>query len=198
MRMMPVLLDVDGVLADFAGHLLGTIGSRLTAADVTAWDIFALLDAEGLRGAALDTLKSPAWWASQPLIPGARDLVRGLVEAELDVVLVTSPWLSCVGWETARREWARGLWRSVGAETGPGVIVTDRKDLVAGAVFVDDKPEHVAAWDAAWGSSLAWLFDAPYNRGAKLRASVDRLHGWTPHSIATVLRAGALCREARG
>lgn len=193
---LPVLLDVDGVLADFAGHLLSTIGSKLTAEDIDRWDIFSLLDAEGLRGAALDVLKRPDWWASQPPMPGARQFVHALACEGLDVVLVTSPWLSCVGWETARREWARALWRSVGAPMPPEVIVTNRKELVAGAVFIDDKPEHVAAWDRASGRrGAAFVFDAPYNARAELAARVERLHGWNALSVDRVVDAARKRRE---
>lgn len=33
-----------------------------------------------------------------------------------------------------------------------------------GDIFVDDKPAHVRAWQAANPAGMAYLFDAPYNR----------------------------------
>lgn len=188
---LPILLDCDGVLADFTGHLLYAIGSRLTSADVDRWDVLELLDREGLRSAAKAELATPSWWRAQPLMPGARDLIRALVDAQADVVIVTSPWISCVGWESARRDWVRMAWFEVGAIRAPEVIVTSRKELVDGAVFVDDKTEHVEAWAASRPDRPAWLFDAPHNRSSTI---ARRIRGWTNETIAHVL---ACAQEAR-
>jgi len=147
---LPILLDADGVLAAFSAHTLTTVGSKLTPADVHEWSIFNVLKPEGLDRLALQRMEDPAWWADMPRMPGAMDLIMAIDDAGAEFAIITSPWLSCVGWETARREWIKGLCNlaCVPSDRRPPVIITDRKDLVRGCVLVDDKPEHVAAWRA--------------------------------------------------
>lgn len=178
---LPILLDADGVLTDFARHTLTTVGSKLTPADVVEWSIFNVLKPEGLDRLAIQRMQDPAWWAAMPRMPGVEILIDMILSSRADVVVVTSPWLSCTGWETARREWIRALWRSRGAvlpEQVPEVIVGYRKDLVRGCVLVDDKPEHVAAWRRMNPSRCGYLFDAPCNQGHDLPRIVAP-NGWT-------------------
>lgn len=184
----PLLLDVDGVLGDFSNHLLRSVGSKLTLADVTQWDIFALLEPEGLKGAALDLLKDPAWWARMPTMPGVEDLIDALLAEEAEVVCATSPWLSCVGWETARRDWIRKVWMECGASRSqvPEAIVAGAKHHVRGAVLVDDKPEHVESWARVNPGRTAYLFDAPYNQAA-VDPGFRRLLGWNVETIGEVI-----------
>jgi len=188
---LPILLDVDGVLADFSTHLLQTVGSRLTAADVTQWDIFALLDPEGLRAQAIEVLKDPAWWEQMPTMPGVSALIDTLLAEGAEVVCVTSPWLSCVGWESARREWIKRVWREAGATTDqvPETIVAYAKYYVRGCVLIDDKPEHVARWARVnEGDGLGLIFDAPYNRDFdETTVNARRVHGWSEATIARVI-----------
>lgn len=135
-----VLCDVDGVLADFVGALFATVDARLTLADVTTWDVFALLT-EGQRTTAKMALQDPAWWLALKPVPGALDALAAVASAPgVEVVYATSPWVSCRGWEWARRRW---LQEHAGAKHGQ-VVVTSRKDVVSGDVFLDDHPERWA------------------------------------------------------
>ena len=165
---MHILLDVDGVVADFTGHLLKLAAPRLHPIDITDWNFFQFLTDNEARCARmlLDTSK---FWETQPLIPGAEAGVAEFRAAGHDVVFVTSPWPSCKEWGYVRREW---LKRHFG-DAAP-VIVTGAKEYIEGGIFIDDRPETVRAWRTAHGATgVALLFDAPYNYEARLYEGGD-------------------------
>lgn len=158
------LVDCDGVLADFSRDALRAVDSTLRPWDITEWDIFKLLELEQVgKGLALrEALNDPDFWRWMHPLPGSYALLEGLRNNNHEVVAVTSPWLTCAGWDKARRDWLRENF-DIPPEN---VIITARKDLVVGNVFFDDKPEHVVAWGNRHGYDHAWLVDAPYNRDA--------------------------------
>ncbi len=151
------LLDVDGVVADFTGDLLRAINSPLTEADITQWDLFALL---GDRAeAARDVCKQDVFWRHMTLVPGAPEGVAKLQAEGYEIVWVTSPYYACVTWEDARRDW---LYRTFGS--GPRqMISTSLKYLVHGDVLIDDKPSHVTDWMKTT-DGIAYLYDRPHNQ----------------------------------
>lgn len=186
-----VLLDVDGVLGDFCGHLLNFMSSieglgELPAKDeLTKWDIFEFFNEEQ-KTAAHAILSSGHFWAVMPTIEGARRAVSSMEAADLVVHYVTSPWDACFGWADVRRDW---LIRNFGA-TKKIIHTASEKHLYRGNVFVDDKPDHVYAWanehKTDSGPHTAFMFDQPYNKHEKWP---NRLHGWTDFSIESVIRA---------
>lgn len=155
---MRIVMDVDGVCADFTGYLLRSIGSRLRPADVTTWQVLDLLTLSE-RTKALALLDTTRWWIGQPTLPGARHGVALLRDAGHEIVWATAPWQTCIGWDVARRSWLRN---NFGADPRD-VVITQRKELVAGDVIIDDKPENVSAWHQEAEIGLAFLFTQPYN-----------------------------------
>lgn len=152
---MRIILDVDGVCADLMGALRNEIGPQFPAC-VTQWDFRGLLGAEEREYAGF-LMERANFWDGIPLMPGARECVDKL-RVHHDVVFATSPWDSCPGWHSTRNAW---LWRNLSVRSGD-VVFTARKDLVAGDVFLDDKPENVLAWMGA-GHGEGYLFAASYN-----------------------------------
>lgn len=191
--MTPVLFDVDGVLADWCGHLLTTVGSRMRVADVHQWDVFALLRRESseMERFARSLCDDPRWWAQIPAVPGARDAVTAVRQTGAHVVFVSSPWHTCPSWETARRDW---LWRHIGASAGSFASVPSAlKRLVHGGMLVEDSADTAIAW-AQSHAGRAYLVDAPYNRdGVEDRAALYRVTrlvgGWSRDNIDALAEA---------
>ena len=179
----PILFDVDGVLADFSNHLLRSVGSSLTLADVDRWDIFSLVSpVQATLAKAL--CADPEWWAAMPPMEGAIEAVGAVRRAGASIVFLSSPWVSCAGWEHVRRGW---LERHFGARHDSFIAAaSSAKALVRGAALVEDKPEMIDAWTRAHPGRPAFLFDAPYNREA---AHIDwsRLRRWDAESVALVV-----------
>jgi 5'(3')-deoxyribonucleotidase len=108
---------------------------------------------------ALSILEDPLFWRHLPLIPGAQEGVRALEKAGYEIIWVTAPWKSCVGWADARREW---LDEHFGLEEkGHGYIPTAEKSAVDGNIFIDDKPENVRDWAMEHPHRRAFLFITP-------------------------------------
>ena len=162
-----VLLDCDGVLADFIGPLLDVVhehtGRRYAREDVTEFRFAKCLDltrAEADR--VYDTLSNRAdWWRSLPVFDGAREGVARLREVA-DVYIVTSPWWTCATWLGQRLDWLYQHFEI----TGANVVATSAKHMIAGDILVDDKTETLHAWlDAHFRrgeAALQWI--TPHNR----------------------------------
>ena len=115
-----------------------------------------------MKKEAEEACKDPHFWETQKPLPGAGQVIRNFDGSEFEVVIVTSPYVSCKEWGDKRRRW---LDQNFGIDKN-NVVITHKKYLVKGFAFVDDKPDHVEAWGAFNGTQRAFLFNQPYNKGA--------------------------------
>lgn len=181
-----ILLDVDGVVADFisafADVTFEVTERRFTAADVTEWDISKCFGLNPTTERMVyDRIKAPgfAYDRIQPY-PGAIEGVRLLRELA-DVFFVTSPMrndphghgANPLTWMHDREHW---LHRHFDVDQHH-VVHTSAKQLVRGDVFVDDKPEHVERWRAAHPDGRAFIWDRPYSQQTSNRRA-RRVRGW--------------------
>lgn len=187
MSRLLVLLDCDGLLADFvAGYAAAAArvtGRPADRALVDRWDIAAALGlSPDERDAVHRMIRERDWCAALGVLPGAREAVAAIREVA-DVHVVTTPWDGSLFWCGERLAWLREHFGFAPED----VTFTHRKDLVRGDVLVDDKPEHVLAWAKAHPRGAGMLFDTPQNRHALLyRTDWPLLLDWL-----------TLCKEAR-
>jgi 5'(3')-deoxyribonucleotidase len=160
-----VLIDVDGVLADFIGAVLPIVeritGGRYIHEHVTHFDFSASLGLTKEHAAAVKRkIGETAGFAIslQPL-GGAIDGVRRL-RSIADVYVVTSPWNSNATWTHEREAWLK-RWFDI---PHSHVIHTSAKYVCLGDVFVDDKTEAVDEWRAAHPQGVAVQWSTPHNR----------------------------------
>ena len=140
---MLILIDQDGVLADFdlAFHAAWeALGHPHTAVLPSERRAFYVRDdyPEHLRATVEEIYTSQGFFSSLPPIPGAVDAVCELIRLGHDVRICTSPlnqYLHCV---PEKYEWVE---RHLGSEFVARMIVTKDKTLVHGDVLVDDKPK---------------------------------------------------------
>lgn len=176
--MKPIMLiDVDGVIADFTTPVLKlaslALGKDFTHSDVTDWDYRKALGLSDLQWRAICRDIEYEGFANQ-LEPydGAVDGVNAIAE-HADVYFVTSDWRGSKTWVYDRNKW---LMRHFG-DLGRNVIHTSHKRLVYGDVLVDDKPENVERWTLEWPTECGILWDRPYNRQANY-AHLRRHSSW--------------------
>lgn len=160
-----VLLDCDGVLADFAGGFLRLVNAHFntsyTPADITEFDIGKALGWSLEQTAeAYELISSCDMFARLlDVFPGAvAGVIRLLDIAE--VYVVTSPWWSHPTWVRDRNNW---LYAHFGIGAGR-VVHTAAKHICVGDVLVDDKTSTCDAWRAAWPNGVAVLWATPHNR----------------------------------
>lgn len=195
---MRIVLDVDGVLADFSGHVLRTLQRKgyQVPDHATEWRFIDALPARA-QPVARTFLKSSKWWRGIPPMAGATRAVKQFRAMGHQVVFASADYASCPGWTEARRNW---LIEHVGAQKCD-LVVAARKELVRGDLYVDDKPENVQAIigehaQREWTPGV-WLFAHPYNRDHGLEAgpSPGQLTGeidrWTDQTIFRLAGGGA-------
>ncbi len=175
---MIVLFDVDEVIADFSGLFLD-LASRATnrgyrREQVTEWKIEAAIGLPGwaAREVRAELARPGAAHRLQPL-PGAIEAVRRIAERHA-VYFVTAPLAESETWAHDREEWLR---LHFGDELGSRVVHTDHKEVVAGDVFVDDKPANVERWAAAHPEKTAVLWSHPWNSAVVVAGAV-RASSW--------------------
>lgn len=173
-----VLLDVDGVIADFTGFYLDcveqTTGRRYVHDDVTEWSISKALGLSNRERAETEALiERPGAALKIRELPGAVDAVKQIM-ALADVYFVTSPWDSNPTWSHDRREWL--LLRF--GDLGKRVVHTNCKEVVVGDLLVDDKPDNLIAWSKDPRNGVPVLWDHPSNRGVEVDWSIRRLSSW--------------------
>jgi 5'(3')-deoxyribonucleotidase len=158
-----LMLDVDGVVADFTGHLLLSVGGRLQLEDITNYNVFEFLSREE-REESFRILRDPDWWRAMPPIGGAIEGVAALRADGWRIGWVTRPWHDCEAWASARVAWLSRHFRA----TWDDVQVGGRRDILRCAALIDDRPENVEAYMLAQRGvsdpGVAIVLDQPYNR----------------------------------
>lgn len=178
---MRILLDVDGVLADWHGHLVNRIndafGSSVRPEDITEFycveqlTILALATANKSLGSDSDEILAAVEWAAYesdyfyatlPVIPGTQEAVARARRLGHQVFFVTSPISTMPTWAFTRTEWLKKHFEAKDEE----IVITKSKHVVYGDVLVDDKPKNVLKWVESWRdtSSRGFLLKKPYNK----------------------------------
>lgn len=182
-----VLLDVDGVLADFCETILLEANFKVQCQavkdgvgptaphvvrfdDITDWRIesfFPTLTPEEVFAPC--SRQGFVRWINP--LPGAKEAVAEL-QSFCDVVALTSPWHTSPFWQFERTEWLGKHFNIAPRD----VIHASRKAMVAGDILVDDRSSHVREWQTAHKRGCGLLWDAPYNR--EDGDGLDRVASW--------------------
>lgn len=161
--MKRVLLDCDGVLADFVGPVLAALnaelGTSFTPDQVTEYDIPKALGLDDKRRRLFYMLANKMAVIDQPVLPGAVAGVRRLREIA-DVYVVTAPWVGHTTWASERFAW---LYHQLGISFR-NVVITTAKYLCVGDVFVDDKTSTLVEWGERHPDGIAVQWQATHNR----------------------------------
>lgn len=179
-----VLLDVDGVIANFIDatlELLRRDHRVMCTDDSRNWPCWSMADAIfrqwpkdadcywGLPpkiSVEESTRLLSDVWNSERFATGIRPY-EGAIEGVLalmeiaDVYFVTSPIWTSKTWTYDRALWLRD---HLGIDNRR-IIFTSSKHLVHGDIFVDDKPETVEKWRQHNSPAYAVVWDQPYNQG---------------------------------
>jgi 5'(3')-deoxyribonucleotidase len=184
-RKPTVLLDCDGVLCDLASSVITAAhgewyrgqhcGGRPGGLCVRAACTYAHFDVEPSYAACTQWDFDEAWrandaarlWLAQLMqkrgfvaclqpCPGAREFVESL-RSRYDVVCVTLGNSESRYWNRERERWLQSHLGFAPRD----VVFTARKELVRGAVLVDDRPENCEAFQAAGG--VAIMVPHPWN-----------------------------------
>lgn len=161
-----ILLDIDGVAADFITPCLEAIfaytGVRYAPARVIDWDIMKALNIPDALGRAIyASMERPGLCRDIRPYPGAAEGIAQL-RVFADVWAVTAPF-SGDHWLPERDVWLRDV---LGFKSDHILHVRSAaKPAIRGDVLVEDKVSTLEAWAAAHRHGVGVLFERDYNRG---------------------------------
>lgn len=165
MKKPRVLLDVDGVLADFLQPAFTTLntlaGTNHHPSQQVEWDVFSLFDEAAHGPSFFRACNQRGWCRSIPVYDGAKEGYAQLANVA-DVYVVTSPMNHNETWTHEREAW---LLEHFGIPH-KRIVHTSAKFLVKGDVLIDDKPSNVSDWLEHHPTGLGLLWDQTYNRQA--------------------------------
>ncbi|KAM6163522.1 5'(3')-deoxyribonucleotidase, cytosolic type [Rhynchocyon petersi] len=182
-RAVRVLVDMDGVLADFEGGLLRGFCRRFPAdPHVPLEERRGFLAQEQYRALRPDladkvasVYQAPGFFLDLEPIPGALEALREMNEMEdTEVFICTSPLLK---YEHCVAEKYRWVEKHLGPKFVERIILTRDKTVVSGDLLIDDKDniqgqEKTPSWEHI-------LFTCCHNRHLALPPLQRRLLSWS-------------------
>ena len=165
--MAQILLDVDGPCCEFVKSLLwfmsqdSSLGEIPPQSAVVEWDFFKTIFTKEQKKASFKLLEDPEVWKAMTVVPGSQDMVAAFRTCGHEVTFITSPWIDCVGWETARRAWLKKHFSTHHDDIV--ICPSDKKYRFYGDFIIDDKIETVRAWQNKHPDGNAHLFDCTHN-----------------------------------
>jgi 5'(3')-deoxyribonucleotidase len=172
-----ILLDCDGVLADFCSlcfdFIEKNIGKKFAHEDVKQWDVFEALGVKYLENDFRSYISSGGKCSDIAPYVESISAVHDL-KKDFEIVVVTSP-LHVTSWVVERTDW---LKRHFGFKK-EDIIFATRKECVTGDFLIDDHVENCSSWKEQHHKGVSLLWDAPYNRSKITKSlGVTRVHGW--------------------
>tara|TARA_Y100000310_G_scaffold330212_1_gene401488 strand:- start:1026 stop:1610 length:585 start_codon:yes stop_codon:yes gene_type:complete len=160
-----ILIDVDGVLADFLTPTLnlinGIIEHPVTEKDITQWDIFKSIKSEkhDIEKICFEEYSKDGFALSLKPYSNCIDSINHINNIA-NLYFVTVPVVSSKTWCHDRVAWLKKYF-NINDEQ---VIFTHKKSLVRGNMLIDDRIEYVKSWSKAHQNGTAILWKQPYNQ----------------------------------
>lgn len=163
MKKLTILVDMDGVLANYQAHLLATWEKEhpekfaIAQSAVTEHDIDKLFPHE-YRSMIEEITLRERFFASLPPIAGGREALEDMLSAGHNVRICTAPkkvFHHCIG---EKFEWVN---LHLGKKWIERIVLTRDKTLVHGDILIDDKPCITGSQTPVWEHVF---YDQPYNR----------------------------------
>ena len=179
---MRILIDCDGVLADFVGGVVDALNTdslksmgysarpRYDSAMVTRWGIAECLGVPEKR--VWDIVSQPGFCAGLLPIAGARECLD-VLRSFADVYAVTSPVWSSPYWMHERTRWLKDM---MGFDWDH-IVHTSSKHILTADVLIDDKASTIRTW-CETGARFGVLLSRPWNEHEPIPGTAKRLGEW--------------------
>lgn len=196
MQNLPILLDQDGVLADFVKGLYCELKWALKPEmyellpPINSIPTFYVEDAVNTGNQGYDRILKQAirdvvdnfqlfkhLSAIDNAVHYAHELKIEAAKEGISVLICTAPHVENRSCHSDKSEW---IMQKLGKDWAKQALMVRDKTLVQGLVLIDDKPIITGLLTPTWQHVI---FDASYNQ-----ASVGpRIYGWNEQSVATIM-----------
>ncbi|XP_005583077.1 5'(3')-deoxyribonucleotidase, mitochondrial isoform X7 [Macaca nemestrina] len=187
-RALRVLVDMDGVLADFEGGFLRKFRARFPDQPFIAledrrgfWvsEQYGRLR-PGLSEKAISIWESKNFFFELEPLPGAVEAVKEMANLQnTDVFICTSPIKMFKYCPYEKYAWVE---KHFGPDFLEQIVLTRDKTVVSADLLIDDRPDITGKWPAAGAEPTpSWehvLFTACHNQHLQLQPPRRRLHSW--------------------
>ena len=165
---MRILVDMDGVIADFDGEFLQRYRRRHPDKLYYPFEQrteFYVKDQypEELKPLVAEILLEPTFFRDMMPMDGAMEALLEMEAVGLEVFICSSPFTTYQNCVLEKYQWVESY---LGSEWVNRIILTKDKTLVRGDILIDDKPEITGVDVPNWEHIL---YDRPYNQGVKKR-----------------------------
>ncbi|KAG8521890.1 5'(3')-deoxyribonucleotidase, mitochondrial [Galemys pyrenaicus] len=188
-RALRVLVDMDGVLADFEGGFLRKFRARFPDLPFIAledrrgfWlsEQYRSLGPE-LSEKAISIWESKNFFLDLEPLPGAVEALKQMASLEnTDVFICTSPIKMYKYCPYEKYAWVE---KHFGSDFLEQIVLTRDKTVVSADLLIDDRPDITGKCPAAGAEpNPDWehiLFTACHNQHVRLQPPSRRLHSWT-------------------
>lgn len=152
---MIILVDCDGVLADFTGQMAKSLFARHSFDLPLDHKDFGFTDVSGWQSKFWDACHEEGFVSGMDVLPGSAHAINELRSLGR-VVCVTAPFDGARYWHNERVRWLK-KHLDFGYKD---IIFAADKSLIVGDALIDDKAETILNWN----HGLAILRDRPWNR----------------------------------
>jgi 5'(3')-deoxyribonucleotidase len=159
---MKLLLDCDGILADFQSMYLNLInsytGKNYVLEDITDFSIEDSLGVHEYHDRILEDFEKNHLCYNINPISHSQEAIRFL-KRRIEIIIVTSPFKTN-GWVNERYDWLK-LFYDISSSN---VVFCKDKTYIHGDYFADDSLDNCIRWSNTHKDNICMLWDRPWNR----------------------------------